>query len=260
MRANPGTVGAMDLTGTTALVTGASRGIGRATALALARRGVSVLATALEHDELADLARECGAAVLPADLSREGDVLRLLDWTLDGERRIDLLVNNAGFGWYGSLGDLGAADVSDIMKVNLTAPIRLTGALAPAMVARGRGHIVNVASIAGYLGVSYEGVYAATKAGLIAFSDSVRYELAGTGVGVTVVLPAAVDTGFFTREGHAYRRRVPRLADPGRVAEALVAAVEHDLPEIFVPRWMVVPVRLRGGFPRLYRRLAQRAM
>ena len=84
-------------------------------------------------------------------------------------------------------------------------------------------------------------------------------ELAGAGIGVTVVVPAAVDTGFFAREGRAYTRGLPRLVAPDRVAAAIVAAVERGRQEVFEPRWLAVPVRLHGAAPRLFARLARRA-
>ncbi len=247
----------MKLSGTTALVTGASGGIGRAVTLALARGGARVKATALEEDELAILTRAAGVQALPADLAAPEGLQRVLDWAGDD---VDLLVNNAGIGWYGALADVRPSHVDDLMRVNLMAPILLTAALTPAMVGRGRGHVANVASIAGYVGVAHEALYSSTKAGLIAFSESLRYELAHTGVGVSVVVPAAVDTAFFSRRGHPYDRRFPSLASPARVAAALIRAVERDLPEVYVPGWMIVPVRLRGGLPRLFRGLAGGAM
>jgi short-subunit dehydrogenase len=158
------------------------------------------------------------------------------------------------------LAAVGHAATLEMLAVNLAAPIRLTAALAPGMVARGRGHIVNVASIAGYIGVAHEAVYSATKGGLIAFSESVRYELAGSGVGVTVVLPTVVATQFFEQRGRAYARRFPRPVGAARVAAALVAGVERDTAEVFVPRWAAVPVRLRGAVPRLFRRAAGPSM
>ena len=246
----------MDIAGHAALVTGASLGIGRATALELSRRGARVRATGLEAEPLLELADQCGAEVLAADLNDRHDLDRLLEWA----GPVDLLVNVAGFGRYGPLAAIDYAQTLEMLAVNLAAPIRLTAALMPGMVARGHGHIVYVASIAGYVGVAREAVYSATKGGLIAFSESVRYELAGTGVGVTVVVPAAVATTFFTRSGHAYGRRFPRPLAATRVATALVAAVERDSPEVFVPRWTIVPARLRGGLPGAFRRAAARSM
>jgi short-subunit dehydrogenase len=245
----------MDLSGRTALVTGASSGIGLATALALARRQVRVLATGIDSPELARLKSTAGVRVLAADLSHDEELERALAWA----GPVDLLVNNAGFGWYGPLTGMEPEATRDMLNINLAVPLRLTAALVPGMIERGRGHIVNVASIAGYIGVPREVAYSASKSGLITFSNSARVELAGTGVGVTLVVPAAVDTPFFAREGRPYRRRVPRLVQPGRVAEALVTAVERGSAEVFVPRWIVLPVRFHGGLPRLFERLARRS-
>ena len=241
----------MELTGTTALVTGAAGGIGRALVGALTARGARVKATDRDAAGLAALAAACGVEILEADLADDDGLDRLLAWAGDG---VDLLVNNAGFGWYGPLAAVTPHEVDELIRVDLVVPVRLMAALTPAMVSRGRGHVVNVASIAGYVGVPHEALYSAAKAGLIAFSESARYELAGTGVGVSVVAPAAVATPYFARRGQPYGRRFPRLVSPERVADALLRAVERDLPEVFVPSWMVVPARIRGGLPRLFRR------
>jgi short-subunit dehydrogenase len=246
----------MELAGRTALVTGASLGIGRATALALAARGVTVKATGLEAAPLRELAERPRVAVLAADLGQPAGVERVLDWA----GPVDLLVNAAGFGRYEALADLRPGRSDELFAVDLVAPIRLTAALAPGMAARGVGHVVVVASIAGYVGVAREAVYSAAKSGLITFAESVRYELAGSGVGVTVVVPAAVATGFFARSGHAYGRRFPRPVSPARVAAALIGAVVRGAPEVYVPRWTVVPVRLRGGLPGVFRRAAGASM
>jgi len=242
----------MDLSGKAALVTGASSGIGRATAIALSRRGVRVHATGRNQQALEALAEACGAAVLAADLSDPQNIDRLADWA----GPVDVLVNNAGFGWAGPFTKMDTGTVQELIDVDLAAPIRLSALLVPGMVDRGLGHVVNVASIAGHVGVRFEAVYSATKAGLIGFSESLRYELVGSGVTVSVVSPGAVRTPFFEREGRRYDRAFPRPMGPERVARAIVRAIEGDRAQVFVPRWMGFPAWLHGAWPGLYRRLA----
>ncbi|MDP8956225.1 MAG: SDR family NAD(P)-dependent oxidoreductase [Actinomycetota bacterium] len=244
----------MELAGRVALVTGASSGIGHALAVALARREVQVKATGRDDDALERLSSSTGAEALSADLRDSDAVERVSTWA----RPVDILVNNAGLGWAGSFGQMTPHDIEELIRVNLTAAVRLTRTLLPEMIDRGVGRVVNVSSIAGHVGVGHEAVYTATKAALIAFSDSLRYELAGTGVGVTVVSPGVVDTPFFARAGRRYTRSFPKMIKPERVASAIVRALERDAPEIFVPGWMVLPARLRGSWPALYRRLASR--
>ena len=153
---------------------------------------------------------------------------------------------------------MDVSQTEELIRVNLAAPIRLAALLVPGMVERGVGHLVNVSSIAGHVGVRFEAVYSATKAGLLVFSESLRYELAGSGVGVTVVSPGAVRTAFFEREARAYERTFPRPVRAERVADALIRAIEQNRPQVFVPRWMAFPAWLRGAWPGLYRRLASR--
>jgi short-subunit dehydrogenase len=245
----------MQLRGRAALVTGASSGIGRATALALARAGVAVKATGRDDAALNVLAAANGGIeVHAADLGSPDGVERITRWAPS----VDILVNNAGFGWWGSFVDMDPDLAEQLVRVNVLAPMRLCAGLLPAMIDRGRGHIVNVASIAGHVGVRNEAAYAATKAALIAFSESLRYEVRGSGVLVTVISPGAVRTSFFEREDHPYARRFPRPVSPERVAGAILRAIETERREVFVPRWMGFPAWLRGAAPGLYRRLAAR--
>ena len=240
------------------LVTGASSGIGRATAVRLAELGAQVLAAGRDRQALEALAASTGARVIVADLCDPDAAERVAQEALAVAGRVDVLINNAGFGWAGQFLEMDGATVEALVSVNLLAPIKLTRALLPGMVERGRGHIVNVASIVGHLGMRDEAVYAATKAGLIGFSESLRYEVAGTGVHVTVVSPGVVATHFFERRGRPYVRSWPRPIAPERVAEAVMRAVRDGRDEVVVPAWLIIPIRLRGLLPGLYRWLVRR--
>jgi short-subunit dehydrogenase len=250
----------MDLRGAACLVTGASSGIGRAIALRLAREGATVMATGRDAGALEAVAAATGGPFVQADLTDPAGLGGLVVETRKALGLVDLLVNNAAAGWAGPFAIIEPEDAERLIALNLLAPIRLTSALLPAMVERGRGHIVNVASIAGHVGVRDEAVYSATKAGLIAFSESLRYEVAGSGVGVTVVSPAVVETQFFKRRGRPYERSAPRPISPERVAVAVVAAIRKGRPEVFVPARMGLVARFKGMAPATFRRLASRSM
>jgi short-subunit dehydrogenase len=169
-----------------------------------------------------------------------------------------VLVNNAGAGWYGPLVELGPDEAERLLRVDLLAPIQLARELLPGMLARGRGQVVNVGSIAGHVGVPREAAYAAAKGGLAAFSESLRQELAGTGVGVSLVSPGVVATPFFERRGAPYTRARPRPLPPDAVARAIVDAIRRDRAVVLVPRWLGLPARLHGALPGVYRALAAR--
>lgn len=175
-----------------------------------------------------------------------------------GPGGVDLLVNNAGVGWSGPIGQMSGQQVADLIAVDLTAPIQLTRLLVPGMVARGHGHVVFVSSIAGATGVRGEAAYSAAKAGLGCFAESLADELTGRGVGVSVIVPGVIDTPFFERRGRPYDRRRPAPLPPQRVASALISAVEQDRGVVFVPRWLRFPAWLHGALPGTFRRLARR--
>ncbi|MGH3329447.1 MAG: SDR family NAD(P)-dependent oxidoreductase [Streptomycetales bacterium] len=248
----------MQMEGAVALVTGASSGIGAAAARRLAAAGCRILLLGRDAARLDAVTRDVAGVPLVADLAAAGGPEDAAARARDALGHVDLLVNNAGVGWAGEFAAMPDAAIGDLVAANLLAPVRLTRALLPAMVARGRGHIVVVSSIAGRTGVGGEAVYAATKAAAGVFADSLRYELAGTNVGVSVVVPGVVDTPFFGRRGVPYGRRWPRPIPPEQVADAIVRAVARERPEVFAPGWMRLPARLHGALPGLYRHLAGR--
>jgi short-subunit dehydrogenase len=248
----------VDLRGAVCLVTGASSGIGRATAIRLAAEGARVVALGRSRAALDEVAGRTSGPAVAADLTDPGEVDRAVMEAQEAAGPIDVLVNNAGQGWAGRFECMGPADAERLVALNLLAPIRLARALLPGMVERRRGAIVNVSSIAGHVGVPEEAVYAATKAALVGLSESLRSELRGSGVKVSLVSPGVIETPFFERRGRPYDRAFPRPVPPERVADAIVRAIRTGKAEVYVPRWMAVPARVRGTFPSLYRFLAYR--
>ena len=250
----------MRLDGAVALVTGGSSGIGAAAARALAAAGARPLIAGRDPARLQAVARETGGLALAADLSAADGPAELAMAALDvaGPGGIDLLVNNAGIGWAGPVDEMTSEQAARLIAVDLTAPIQLTRLLVPGMTARRHGHIVFVSSIAGATGVRGEAVYSPAKAGLACFAESIGHELAGRGVGVSVIVPGVIDTPFFDHRGRPYNRRRPAPLPPQRVARALVGAVQRDQRVVFVPRWMRFPAWLHGALPGTFRRLAGR--
>lgn len=171
---------------------------------------------------------------------------------------IDILINNAGIGWAGPLTEMSPAKVAELVAVNLTAPIELTRLLAPTLATGGRGRVVFISSIAGATGAPQEAVYAATKAGLNYFAESLRYELAGSGVGVSVIVPGVIDTPFFALRGKPYNRSRPVPISAQRAARAVRCAIEREQPMVFVPRWLRFPAWLHGVAPGPFQALATR--
>jgi short-subunit dehydrogenase len=241
-----------------ALVTGASSGIGRATALRLAAAGARVLVHGRDADRARDVAAQARGVALVADLGQPGGAELLAERALSVYDRVDVLVNNAGVGWSGPLVRMEKDVSQQVLAVGLVAPIELTRALLPGMLARRSAVICFVGSIAGRIGVAGEAVYAGAKAGLDGFADSLRFELAGSGIAVSVVVPGAVRTPFFDRRGRAYDRSLPRPVEPERVAAAVLTAIETGRAEVYVPRWLRLPVVAKGLAPATFNRLAGR--
>ena len=242
------------------MLTGASSGIGESTALALAAAGTRLIVTGRDAERLRGVAARTDATAVPADLARPGAVEALTGSALQVHGRIDVLICNAGVGWAGPVSEMPAAKAAELTAVNLLAPVQLARLLLPGMIARRAGHLVFVSSVAGTTGVRNEAVYAATKAGLNNLAESLRYELAGTGVGISLILPGAVDTPFFSRRGKPYeqRRGWPALIASDRVARAIVSAVTEHRAEIYVPGWLRFPARLHGAAPSAFRQVAGR--
>ncbi len=228
------------------LLTGATSGLGPVLARALHVAGYRLVLSGRRPEALAPLARELvGSETIVADLGRAAEVERLAREA--GE--IDALVANAGVGSRGSLLEMDVADIDETVEVNLRAPLVLTRLLLDGMVARHRGQIVLMASMAGQVPLPGQIVYGPTKAALRAFGFALRNELRGTGVGVSLVSPYFVgEAGVFARTGaHA-----PGEVSPRQVAGAVLRAVARNPAEITVaPRGLRLASRIPGAFPEL---------
>src|SRR3954471_5039191 len=245
----------MEIAGRTALVTGAAGGLGERLARVLAAEGARVVLSGRNEAALSALAEELGGRALVADLARRDDVHRLAREA--GE--VDILVNNAGIELTKRYLDMSDGDLDRMVAVNLTAPMLLTRDLLGGMLARGRGHVVFIASMSGKVGVSCNEPYAATKAGLIGLTRSLRAEFRDAPVGFSVVSPGFIAaTGMWNRMDE----RAPLLAGeakPERVVAAVLKAIRRDLPDVTVNGAPIRPMlALQAVAPGLFDRISQR--
>lgn len=248
----------MHLPGSVVVVTGATRGIGRATALELGRRGSVVVAAGRDEAEGRAVARGTGGSWVRADLRDPGSAEEIVGRTLERHGRLDAVVANAGVGYAGDLGDMAPEKIRELVELNLLAPLLLARAAVGPMRERGAGSLLFVTSIAGALGVPGESVYSATKAGIETFAAVLREEVRADGLVVTTVLPGVVDTAFFTTRGQPYDRRFPRPMPVARAARHVVAALERDRRRQVFPRWLALPARIHAVAPATYRALERR--
>jgi uncharacterized protein len=245
-----------DLQGALALLTGASSGLGPHIARRLAGRGVRFVLSARRQPELDALAGELERArVVPADLSRRGEAERLA--AAAGE--VDVLVANAGIPASGSLETFLVEEIDRALEVNLRSAMVLARLLAPGMAARRRGHLVLMSSIGGKMPAAGASVYNATKYGIRGFGLSLRQELAGSGVGVTVICPTFVsEAGMWAETGF---RAHPLAGEvkPGQVADAILDGILRDRAEVDVmPLATRLGVRVGGLVPALAAALGRR--
>jgi len=223
----------MELAGRTVLLTGATGGLGRAIAAALAAQGAELALSARRREALEELAAELPGEehrVFPTDLAEPGAGQRLAQEA--GE--VDVLVANAGLPGAGLLTDFSAEQVGRALRVNLEAPMLMAQALYPAMVERGSGHFVFVSSLSGKVASPRSSIYNATKFGLRGFALGLRADLAPQGVGVSLVSPGFIrEAGMFADSG---AKPPPGMGTgkPGQVGAAVVRAIERDKVEIAV--------------------------
>jgi short-subunit dehydrogenase len=245
----------MQLKGAVAVVTGASSGIGEAVAVGLAQRGAKVVLAARRKDrldELADRIERAGGTALAirCDVTDREQLASLPTVVKEAFGPCDVLVNNAGVPGGGTFANLSYQQIEDIVEVNVLGVMYGTRAFLPGMLKRHHGHIVNVASLAGRFATPGAAVYGASKHAVVAFSESLFYEVEDQGVLVTAVNP-----GFVKTEGFPLVGMDPRMIlTMDKVAGAVVRVVRDDIaPELSVPRYISPLQAFRVLTPPLYR-------
>jgi short-subunit dehydrogenase len=246
--------------GQTVLLTGASGGLGTYMAQALADRKVKLALVAHPGIDLEGMRKSLAergleAVALTSDLRDPARRREMLAAVRSRLGPIDILVNNAGVEFNSIYHELSEGQIGEVLSVNLEAPMILTRLLLPEMLERKQGHIVNISSLAGKSGPAFQEPYAATKAGLVAFTQSLRATYRGSGVSASVIVPAFVEAGIYARLKAKSGCAAPALltgCSPGQVAQAVLRSIEGDVPEIIVSRYPIRPVlALSALSPRL---------
>jgi short-subunit dehydrogenase len=245
------------ISGKTVLLTGASRGIGAFIALALAKQKATVVGVSRSQEGLDEVGTQVKALGgqwlgIPFDISKVEELPILIEKIHHKYDYIDILINNAGIEKYKKFSEYSTSDIQSVLTTNLVAAIELSRLCVPHMLHQKSGHIVNIASLAAKKGQPYDSIYSASKAGLLMWSDSLRQELAGTCVEVSVICP-----GYVSQQGMFADTSVPApslagISTPPDVANAVTRAIKQNKAEVIVNQDPVM-----AGFTRALLALCQ---
>jgi uncharacterized protein len=238
------------------VITGASSGIGRQAAIDFADNGaMAIILVGRSESKLIDVQAivnsKCETMVYVCDISNKTEVIKLGKDVIHRFGRIDVLINNAGFGIFGKVKDQSIEQIESITATNYHGMIYCTKVFLDSMLYNKSGHIVNVASVAASFGVPGLAAYCGSKYAMLGFSESLYHELHGTGVGITVVSPIAVKTNFFNNEsfGGKMPNYVGYALDPKTVSNAIMKAANSPRLEIIVPLFIRAGVWLKQTLP-----------
>lgn len=247
----------MDYTDKVVVITGASSGIGEQSAEEFAKLHANVILVSRNEVQLQKIAARLSkyqikTLVYACDVSDKDQVDTMGKIVIEKFGTIDVLVNNAGFGIYNTVENTTIDELESQMSTNFLGTMYCTKTFLPQLLKQGSGHIVNVASVAGSIGIPRMAAYCASKFAMLGFSESLFHELKGTGVGVTVVSPIMVRTNFFKHESFG---KMPRYSatslDPKTVANAVVRAASSPRLEIVVPQFVRIAIWMKQTFPYL---------
>ena len=239
------------------LITGASSGIGRASAIEFAKKGASIILVARRKKKLEQVAEDLkkfnvSTLVCECDVSDKSQVQKMSKIVLEKYDSIDVLVNNAGFAIYGSVSNSTIEEIESQMATNYFGMVYCIKNFLPSMIKKKSGHIVNVASVAASFGLPGIAPYCASKFAMLGFSEGLKHELKGTGVGITVVSPIMVRTTFFD---HPSFENMPKYSPTSlsaeTVAKAILKASNSPRLEIIVPAVVRGAVWMKNTFPYL---------
>ena len=240
------------------VITGASSGIGEASAIQFAKKRANVVLVARRKEKLLQVEKKISKlnaknTIYPCDVSNKSQVKKMTSTILNEFGRVDVLVNNAGFVIYGRVNELSIEEIESQMETNYFGMIYCTKNLLPQMLEQKSGHIVNVASVGASFGVPGIASYCATKYAMLGFSEGLKHELYGTGVGVTVVSPIMVRTNLFDHPSFEnFRKRATGISlTPEAVARAIVKAANSSRLEIVVPSVVRAGIWAKHTFPYL---------
>jgi hypothetical protein len=247
----------MDFKDKVVLITGASSGIGKEAAIQFAKKGANVILIARRKQKLEQISDDLkkfntSSMICECDISDKLQVEKMAKLVLEKYPSIDILVNNAGFAIYGSVSDLTTQEIESQMATNYFGMIYCIKNFLPSMIQKKSGHIINVASVAASFGLPGIASYCASKFAMLGFSEGLKHELKGTGVGITVVSPIMVRTDFFDHPSfHKMPKYSPLSLSDKTVASAILRAASSPRLEIIVPSVVRVAVWMKNTFPYL---------
>lgn len=243
------------------LITGASSGIGAVMAQQFAAKGAIPILTARSTNKLEEIASGLQGqhAVYEMDVTNTEQVHDVVGQIIAKYGRIDILINNAGYGIFESFAEAPLAHFEEMMNVNYMGIVRCTQAVLPHMQKAGSGHIVNVASMAGKIGSAKSTGYSATKHAVLGFTNSLRQELIRSGISITAINPGPISTPFFDKadpSGNYVKNVAWFMLKPEKVVKELMHAIERNIPEKDLPFVAGMGIKLFHLFPRMFDRLA----